>query len=423
MAVSAAPAVSSSPATRWTEVGGVRVPVELVTPGWPDPHMDLSTYDPEADLMALNMGPQHPSTHGVLRVKLWLDGETVVKAIPYVGYLHRGVEKLCEKLTYVQITPIVDKNDYVSPMMNELAVNMAFEAALGVEPPPRAQVMRTILAEIQRIASHLISVGTWGLDMGGAIGGGATVFLYCMRERELILDLFEELTGGRFHYNTHTVGGNRHDLPAGWDRKAIDVLDRIVARSEEYERFLVDNPICHQRARGVAVIDPLLAMECGASGPILRGSGVDFDLRRDVPYAAYDQVALRVPVRTEGDALARALVRIDELRESARVAKLLLQGVPEGPICALKPVKLPGAVKLQEGEQVYVGIESPRGELGTWLLANTDRKLGPHPYRLKIRPPSLHALSLLPYLCPGHTLSDVVVIIGSLDPILGEVDR
>ncbi len=413
--------VARLPAT--VEVGGVRVPVELVQDGWVDPHMRLEDYDPEADLMAINMGPQHPSTHGVLRVKLWLDGETVVKAVPYVGYLHRGVEKLCEKLSYAQLTPIVDKNDYVSPMMNEMAINMAIENALGIEPPRRALYMRSILAEIQRIGSHLISIGTWGLDMGGAIGGGATIFMFCLRERELILDLFEELTGCRFHYNTHTVGGQRHDLPAGWDRKARAVLARIVERSYEYERFLLDNPICHLRSRGIAVLDPLLAMECGASGPILRGSGVDFDLRRDMPYAAYGEIEVRVPVRTEGDALARALVRIEELRESARIASTLLDGVPEGPIGALKPIKLPGAVKLSDGETAYAAVEGPRGELGVWLQAQTDRKLGPSPYRLKIRSPSLHALSLLPFLCPGHTLADVVVIIGSLDPIMGEVDR
>lgn len=401
----------------------MRVPVDLLLPSWPDPHLDLDEYDPEADLVALNMGPQHPSTHGVLRVKLYLDGETVVKAVPYVGYLHRGVEKLCEKLTYVQITPIVDKNDYVSPMMNEWAVNAAFEALLGVEPPPRAQYMRTIFAEIQRIASHLISIGTWGLDMGGAIGGGATAFLYCLRERELILDLFEEVTGCRFHYNTHTVGGMRHDLPAGWDKRAKAVLDRISARTWEYERFLLDNAICRQRAAGIAVVDPTLAMELGVSGPILRASGVDYDMRRDAPYGAYGDIDIQVPVRTEGDALARALVRIAEMRESARIASTLLDGVPEGPIGALKPVKLHGAVKLKDGEEGYAAIESPRGELGTYVVAARERRGAASPYRLKIRSPSYHAISLLPWLCPGHTLSDVVVIIGSIDPIMGEVDR
>lgn len=421
--MSAPVAASVLPDVQWTTVAGVRVPVDLLLPAWPDPYMDLEQYDPEADLVALNMGPQHPSTHGVLRVKLYMDGEHVVKCVPYVGYLHRGVEKLCEKLTYVQITPIVDKNDYVSPMMNEMAINMTFEAMLDVEVPRRARYLRSILAELQRIASHLVSIGTWGLDMGGAIGGGATVFLYCMRERELIMDLFEDLTGCRFHYNTHTVGGQRHDLPAGWDKKVIPALDQIVERSYEYERFLLENPICQARARGVAVVDPRLAMELGVTGPILRGSGVDFDLRRDAPYAAYDEIEIKVPVRTEGDALARALVRIDELRESARIARELLAGVPEGPIAALKPVKLHGAVKLKDGEVAYSSIESPRGELGTYVIAHTERREAASPYRCKIRAPSYHAISLLPWLCPGHSLSDVVVIIGSVDPIMGEVDR
>ena len=424
MAVSAPNAGSTgSPAVRYVEVGGVRIPRHLAQASWPDPHFDLATYDPEADLMALNMGPQHPSTHGVLRLKLWMDGETCVKCVPYPGYLHRGVEKLCEKLAYVQITPIVDKNDYVSPMMNELAINMAFEALLGIEAPRRSRYLRTIFAEIQRVASHLLWVGTWGLDMGGAIGGGATIFMHCFRERELILDLFEEVTGCRFHYNTHTVGGNRHDLPAGWEPKARAVLAKIAERSVEYEAFLIDNPIFLARVKGVGVIDPLLAMELGVTGPLLRGSGVDYDLRRDTPYAAYDEIEVRVAVQTDGDCLARFKVRMAELRESIRLADLLLQGVPEGPITALKAVKQPGAVKLMAGEVAYAAIESPRGELGTYVVAHSDRKQGSSPYRCKIRPPSLHALGLLPYMCPGRNISDIVVIIGSLDPILGEVDR
>jgi NADH-quinone oxidoreductase subunit D len=423
VAVAAPSAAGTAAAVRHVEIGGVRMPRHLVAESWPDPHFDLSTYDPDAELMALNMGPQHPSTHGVLRLKLWMDGEVCVQCVPYPGYLHRGVEKLCEKLAYVQITPIVDKNDYVSPMMNELAINMAFEALLDVEVPRRARYLRTIFAEIQRVASHLLWVGTWGLDMGGAIGGGATIFMHCFRERELILDLFEEVTGCRFHYNTHTVGGNRHDLPAGWADKARGVLARIAARSLEYEAFLVDNPIFRARVEGVGVIDPLLAMELGVTGPLLRGSGVDFDLRRDAPYAAYDEVEVRVAVETGGDCLARFRVRMAELRESIRLADLLLQGVPEGPITALKAVKQPGAVKVTAGEVAYASIESPRGELGTYVMAHDDRRLGTNPYRCKIRPPSLHALSLLPYLCPGRNISDIVVIIGSLDPILGEVDR
>jgi len=406
-----------------TLVGGLRAPAHLVGLPRPDPHMDLEDYDPDADLMALNWGPQHPSTHGVLRVKVWLDGEVCVKAVPYLGYLHRGVEKLCEKLGYAQITPIVDKNDYVSPMMNELAINMAFEKLLDIEPSPRASWLRTILAEIQRVASHLLWLGTWGLDIGGAVGGGATIFMYCMRERERILDLFEELTGCRFHYNTHCVGGNRHDPPVGWDQHAKEVLASIAERSREYDQFLTNNAVFRARTVGVGVVDPVLAMELGVSGPILRASGIDADLRRDAPYLAYDQVELRVPVRTGGDNFARYEVRMAELLESIRIATLLLDGLPEGPLSSQKVVKLPAGIKSTSGRSAYACIESPRGELGTYVIANSDRKLAGQPYRCKIRPPSLHAMALIPYLCPGLTMSDMVVTVGCLDPILGEVDR
>jgi len=403
-------------------IGGVTVPLELTQAPWPDPHLDIDKYDPDADMMALNMGPQHPSTHGVLRVKLYLDGEVCVKAVPYLGYLHRGVEKLCEKLTYAQVTPIVDKNDYVSPMMNELAINMAIEKLIDAEVPARAQYIRTICAEIQRVASHLLWLGTFGLDMGGAIGGGASIFMHTFREREMILDLFEELTGCRFHYNTHTPGGNRHDIPAGWDAKVRHVMDVIETRVDEYEDFVRDNPVFRARTIGVGVVDPVLAMELGISGPILRASGVDFDLRRDDPYMAYGDIDIAVPVETAGDCMARYLVRLAEMKESIRIATTLLSGVPEGPICSLKPVKLPGAVKAKEGS-TYCAIESPRGELGTFIVANTERRSHAHPYRCKLRPPSMHALQLLPYLCPGNNISDIIVVLGSLDPIMGEVDR
>ncbi|MGZ6097909.1 MAG: NADH-quinone oxidoreductase subunit D-related protein, partial [Myxococcaceae bacterium] len=208
-----------------------------------DPHLSIDRYDPEGELMLLHFGPQHPSTHGVFRMDLYLDGERVVKVVPHVGYLHRAVEKLCETLAYVQITPIVDKNDYVAPMTNEQALNMAFEAALKLEVPRRARWMRTIFAELQRIASHLLWLGTFALDLGGALGGGSTVFLHCFRERELVLDLFEEVTGARFHYNTHTLGGNRHDLPAGWSAKVRAALDVISSRLSEYESMTLDNRI------------------------------------------------------------------------------------------------------------------------------------------------------------------------------------
>jgi NADH-quinone oxidoreductase subunit D len=400
------------------DVGGLALPAAITHLTRPDPYLDVETYEPEADAMALNMGPQHPSTHGVLRLKLWLDGEICFKCVPYIGYLHRGMEKLLESRTAIQSIPMVDKNDYVSPLTAELALVMGFEALLGIEVPRRALYLRTLLSELQRLASHHLWLGCFCLDMGGALGGGAGVFLYNFREREQLLDLFEELTGGRFHYNTICVGGNRHDLPAGWDAKARKVLDLIERRIDEYVAMTRDNHIFRSRTTGVGVLDPVLAMEVGTGGANLRASGIDHDLRRDAPYAAYGELTVRIPVATAGDCFARYEVRVEEMRESIRLARLLLDGIPEGPIGALKPPRNVNAVKLPAGE-VYVGIESPRGELGTYVVSDGTAT----PVRVKIRPPSLHSVALLPYMCPGALVSDIVIILGSLDPILGEVDR
>ncbi len=377
-------------------------------------------YEAEGDLMLLHFGPQHPSTHGVFRMDLLLDGEIIVEAKPYLGYLHRAVEKLCEKLSYVQSTPIVDKNDYVAPMTNEQALVMAFEKLMNVEVPRRAKWMRMIFAELQRIASHLLWLGTFMLDLGGALGGGSTVFLHCFRERELVLDLFEEVTGARFHYNTHTIGGNRHDLPAGWAAKVKSALDVIDARLREYEVMSLGSSIFVARTKGVGVLSGELALGLGITGPILRASGVDHDLRRDAPYHAYDEIEVRVPVEKDGDCLARAKVRFAEIRESIRIVRETIDKIPEGPICGFKPVRQPTQAKATSG-QVYVAIETPRGELGTYVVAGSEPATSPH--RLKIRPPSLHALSALPHILPGATVSDAVAILGSLDPIMGEVDR
>ncbi|MCC6408727.1 MAG: NADH-quinone oxidoreductase subunit D [Planctomycetes bacterium] len=383
-----------------------------------DPHLSIDRYDPEAELLLLHMGPQHPATHGVFRMDLYLDGEIVVKAVPYVGYLHRSVEKLCEKLTYSQVTPIVDKNDYVSPMTNEQAINMAFEKLLGIEVPRRARWMRLVFAELQRIASHLLWLGTFAMDLGGALGGGSTVFIHSFREREMIMDLFEEISGARFHYNTHTIGGNRHDIPAGWAGRVKQALDVIEARIGEYEAMSLHNRIFVQRTRGVGVIDAGLALELGLTGPMLRACGVDHDLRRDAPFHAYDEVPVNVAVAHGGDCLARAEVRFAELRESVRLVRVTVDSIPEGSINGGKPIKLPNSIKIPPG-QTYVGIETPRGELGTYVIADGSA----NPYRLKIRPPSLHALSALPYMLPGGTVSDALAILGSVDPIMGEADR
>jgi NADH-quinone oxidoreductase subunit D len=305
-------------------------------------------------------------------------------------------------------------------MTNEQVLNMAFEALLGVEVPRRARWMRTIFAELQRIASHLLWLGTFTLDLGGALGGGSTLFLHCFRERELILDLFEEVTGARFHYDTHTVGGNRHDLPAGWDRKVVAALDVIAARLPEYEAMSLRNAVFRARTERVGVLDGGLALELGVTGPNLRASGVDHDLRRDAPYHAYDELPVNVAVEQGGDCLARARVRFAEMRESIRLVRDAVGGVPEGPICGFKPIRQPTQVKISAG-QAYAAVESPRGELGTFVIAGGDSPTSPH--RLKIRAPSLHALSAIPYILPGHTVSDAVAILGSLDPIMGEVDR
>ena len=386
-----------------------------------NPHLDIDLYDADGDLMAINMGPQHPSTHGVMRIKLFLDGEVIIKAIPYPGYLHRGVEKLCEKLTFVQIVPIVDKHDYVSPMTNEQAIVVALERTNGVEVPRRARYLRTLLAELTRIGSHLLWLGTFTLDIGGTIGGGASMMMYTFRERELILDCFEMLTGSRFHYNTHTVGGNRHEIPDGWVAKVKSITATMKLRIPEYEQLCLGNAIFNMRTQGVGVLSSEVAQELGLSGPNLRASGIDLDLRRDQPFHAYDEIDVQVAVAQTGDCYARYVVRIAEMYESIRIIESIVDSIPEGPLTSQRPVKSLTAVKVKAGCH-YHAIETPRGELGTYIIGGGDNKSA-SPYRLKIVPPSLHAMAALPYALIGHTVSDVVAILGSLDPILGEVDR
>jgi NADH-quinone oxidoreductase subunit D len=298
---------------------------------------------------------------------------------------------------------------------------MAFEQLIGVEVPRRARYIRTIVAELQRVASHLLWLGTFALDLGGALGGGTTVFMYCFRERESILDLFEDLTGCRFHYNTHTLGGNRHDLPSGWAEKVHRALEIIQERVGEYETAMVHNRIYVDRTRGVGVIDADLALELGITGPILRASGVSHDLRRHAPYHAYDEIQVNVQTETAGDCQARALVRIREISESIRIARELVDNVPEGPICGHRAIKIVSQERIKSG-QAYACLESPRGELGTYVIAGGANK-DASPYRLKIRPPSLHAAACIPYVLPGHSVSDAIAILGSIDPIMGEVDR
>ncbi|MBI3048201.1 MAG: NADH-quinone oxidoreductase subunit D [Acidobacteria bacterium] len=368
--------------------------------------------------LMLNMGPQHPSSHGVFRMILTLAGETVVAVDAVIGYLHRCHEKLGETLTYAQYPSIASKTDYVAAMTAELAYVSAVERVGKIEVPKRAQYLRVIAAELQRIASHCLWLGTWCLDMGGAIGGGSTVFLYCMREREMILDRFEELTGARLLYGFHQVGGTRYDVPAGWDTKVRATGDFMEKRIDEYEAMLEGNAFFLVRTQGVGVISRELAQEVGVVGPLIRGSGVNYDVRRAEPYSSYRDFDFRVPVETAGDCYARYRVRMVEFRESIRIIRQALDGLPDGPISSRPGVKSVGQVRVPKGEG-YARVEGPRGEVGCYLVSDG----GPKPYRLKWRGASFTNLAVLPHIIPGHKVADVVAIMGSVDPVFGEVDR
>jgi NADH-quinone oxidoreductase subunit D len=368
--------------------------------------------------LVMNMGPQHPSAHGVFRAILTLEGETVVAVDAVIGYLHRCHEKLSETLTYVQYPTIASKTDYVAAMTAELAYVSAVEKVGKIEVPKRAQYLRVIAAELQRIASHCLWLGTWCLDMGGALGGGATVFLYAIREREIVLDLFEMLTGARLLYGFHQIGGVRYDLPAGWTVKCTEAIDLIEKRVEEYEAMLEDNAFFLARTQGVGVITAELAQEVGISGPLIRGSGVDYDIRRAEPYSSYEDFDFKVPVETAGDCYARYRVRMVEFRESIKIVRQVLAGLPEGPISSRPGVKSVGQVRIAKGE-AYTRVEGARGEIGCYVVSDG----GPKPYRMKWRGASFSNLSVLPHIIPGCKIADVVAIMGSVDPVFGEVDR
>jgi NADH-quinone oxidoreductase subunit D len=306
-------------------------------------------------------------------------------------------------------------------MMNEQAIAMACESMLGIEVPRRALYLRTIFAELQRLASHLLWLGTFGMDLGGALGGGASLFMYCFRERETILSLFEEVTGCRFHYNTHAVGGNRHDITPKFSHDTKTTIELIEKRIEEYVQIFSSNRIYRDRTQGIGVLDGDLAVSLGITGPLARASGVDHDLRRDAPYHIYGELDVNVFTESAGDCFARTEVRLNEMHESIRIVREIIDSVPEGPILGIKPGKSPTHIKIGSGQH-YTCIESPRGELGTYLIGGGGNR-GASAYRLKIRSPSLHAVSCIPYLFPGHTVSDAIAILGTLDPIMGEVDR
>jgi NADH-quinone oxidoreductase subunit D len=354
----------------------------------------------------------------VFRAILTLQGETVAGVDAVIGYLHRCHEKLSETLAYTQYPSIASKTDYVAAMTSELAYVLAAEKVAKFEVPKRAQYLRVIAAELQRVASHCLWLGTWCLDMGGALGGGATIFLYCIRERELVLDLFESLTGARLLYGFHQVGGVRYDVPAGWAGKCRETVDLIDRRLDEYEDMLEGNTVFLVRTQGVGVISRELAQEVGVSGPLIRGSGVAYDIRRAEPYSSYEAFDFEVPVETAGDCYARYRVRMQEFRQAIRIVRQALDGLPEGPISSRPGVKSVAQVRVPKGEG-YARVEGARGEVGCYLIADGSAK----PYRMKWRGASFSNLAVLPHIIPGHKVADVVAIMGSVDPVFGEVDR
>jgi len=384
--------------------------------------------------MILNMGPQHPSTHGVLRLLLEIDGETVVRMTPDIGYLHTGIEKTYEAKFYQQCVPLADRMDYLSPFTNELGFVLAVEKLLGMEVPERAKWIRVLMAEFSRLNSHLVWLGTHAIDLGAM-----SVFLYCFREREDILRLFEMRAGQRMFDSYFRVGGLAMEVPLGFFERCKQFIDRFPSKIDEYEDLLTRNPIFLRRIQGVAHISGEDALAMGASGPTLRGSGVDIDLRRDMPYSGYEKFKFNVIVRNEGDVYARYMCRVAEMRESTKIIQQCLAGMPQGPIKADAPkVVLPDRENMKtqmealiyhfkiitEGfsvpaGEVYQAVESPRGEIGFYVVSDGTGK----PYRVHVRAPSFANLQILPKLCEGRLIADVVAAIGSIDIVLGDVDR
>ncbi len=364
--------------------------------------------------MYVNMGPQHPSTHGVLRLLLKTDGEIVEQATPHIGYLHRGLEKIAERVTYPQFTPFTDRLDYLASMNCNLAYALTVEKLLNIEIPRRAQIIRVIMAELNRISSHLIAFGSFSSDMGAF-----TPFLYGIREREFINDLFEMVCGNRLTYNYIRIGGVSKDIPDGFIEKTKEFLDYFPAKLKEYNEVLSYNAVFIKRLANVGVITTDQAIEYGLTGPNLRASGIKWDLRREEPYLIYNELDFDVPIGkgemgTIGDSWDRYMMRIYEMGQSARIVGQCLDMLSQGDFTA----KVPKVLRVPQGE-VYVRAENPRGELGFYLISDGSVK----PYRLKIRAPSFANLSILPLLAKGVMIADIVALIGSLDIILPEIDR
>jgi NADH-quinone oxidoreductase subunit D len=394
--------------------------------------IDLERRDDET--MIINMGPQHPSTHGVLRLMLELDGEVVLRTKPVIGYLHTGMEKTGEELTYVQGATNVTRMDYLSPLFNELVFSLATEALLGVEMPPRAVWIRMLMCELNRVSSHLMWMATNGMDLGST-----SMMIYGFREREMVLSFFEKATGLRMNNNYIRPGGVAADLPDGWQDDVAIICDTVLDRTYEYDELLTGQPIFRERTEAVGSITAEEALALSATGPVLRSTGVPWDLRRTMPYLAYDQVDFDVIVGTYGDNFDRYSVRLNEIRESIRIIRQVVERMPPGDYRVQDPKVTPPpraridesmealihhfkvfteGFRVPEGE-VYVAVESPRGELGCYLVSDGSAR----PYRMHIRGPSFVNLQALPVLLRGGVLADAVAVISSVDPVMGEVDR
>ncbi len=410
---------------------------DMITPDVIDVVADSARHqnDPAQDqTMVLNMGPQHPSTHGVLRLVLEIDGESVVSLAPDIGYLHTGIEKTCEAKFYQQVVPLTDRIDYLCPMTNNLAYVLAVEKLLGLEIPERAETIRVLLNELTRIQSHLVWLGTHAMDIGAL-----TVFLYCFREREELLRLFEAVAGQRMMTSYFRIGGLSMEPPIDWFAKVQKFLKIMPSKIEEYEGLLTGNPIWMGRLKGVGYLSPEDAVALGVTGPTLRASGVDWDLRRDMPYSGYEKYTFKVPTRTEGDVWARYVVRLEEMYESVSICQQALDRMPEGRIVADAPkIILPDREQMKtqmeslihhfkivtEGfavpaGEVFQAVESPRGVMGYYVVSDGTAK----PLRCHMRNPSYATLQALETMCKGKLLGDVVAVIGSIDIVLGEIDR
>ena len=399
-----------------------------------DQHTSLTFTDPLENDLVLNMGPQHPATHGVLRLLVRLDGETVIGCVPEVGYLHRGYEKLAENSTYHEFIPHTDRLDYLSPLSNNVAYVLAIEKLLGIEAPPRAQYLRTIITELARISSHLLWMGSMGMDVGAL-----TVFMWTFREREKLYDIFERLVGARFTTSYTRIGGLAHDMTPEAEQMIRKCITEFPGNLRESEKLLNKNRIFIERTDGIGVISKEEAIDLGLTGPSLRACGVNQDLRKANPYLVYDRMNFDVPVFDGGDSLARYYVRVEEMKESQKIVQQALDAIPSGKINLFAPKKvLPKKqrvyTKMEElihdfmivnfgvdppvGE-VYHAVEAPKGELGFYFYSNGDG----HPWRMKIRSPSFVNIQSLPVMLRNAMISDVVAIIGSLDPVMGEADK